>query len=277
MYERAPSDATATSSREAAHVDMRSSVAVVARAGASARAGRTRASREERRASSTRRARATRVSASPELESRDLAPWTSPGYRGAVVSALDENAQTACVLAVWSAILLGTYGCCEVLGPATRAVAPTLAAWSATTWPAIGLTYIAAGVAHFTVHDGFVSMMPHKGAWGFWNLPGSASFHVNWTGVAEILGGFGLICGSLPFGLTPDFCESWLTPASAAGLFLLTVVVTPANTYMWTHNSPGPLPPNADESAQILPWQGHLARAGLQIFLLTLLHGLIVR
>ena len=256
---------------------MRPSVAVVARAAALARVARPRASRARRPASSTRRPRATRVSASPELEPRDVAPWTAPGYRGARVSALDERAQTACVLAVWAAILLGTYECCEVVGPATRALAPELAAWSARSWPLIGLTYIAAGAAHFAVHDGFTSMMPHKGAWGFWNLPGSASFHVNWTGVAEILGGFGVVLGSLPFGLTPDFCESWLTPASAAGLFLLTIVVTPANTYMWTHNSPGPLPPNADESMQVLPWQGHLARAALQVFLLTMLHGLIVR
>lgn len=55
------------------------------------------------------------------------------------------------------------------------------------------------------------------------------------AGVAEILGGLGLTLGALPFDAVP----SWLSPASALGLFLLTIVVTPANVYMYTHNAPG--------------------------------------
>jgi uncharacterized membrane protein len=46
--------------------------------------------------------------------------------------------------------------------------------------------------------------------------------------VAEILGGLGLCLGALPF----DFVPSWLSPASALGLFCLTIAVTPANIYM---------------------------------------------
>jgi uncharacterized membrane protein len=222
--------------------------------------------------------RATAGSDGVEDDNNDdnATPWVQPGYLGAVVSGLDESAQTAVVLGVWAGILLATYECCTVVGPALESLSPGLMAWSKTTWPVIGVTYVAAGVAHFTVHDGFVSMMPHQGAWGFWRLPGSPSFHVNWTGVAEIAGGLGLVLGSLPFGLTPDSL-AWLSPASAAALFLLTVVVTPANTYMFTHNSPGPLPPNADESMRTIPTLGHLARGGLQVFLLSLLHGVAVR
>ena len=61
----------------------------------------------------------------------------------------------------------------------------------------------------------------------------------------------------------------WLAPTSAYGLFLLTLAVTPANTYMFTHNAPGPLPEDADESMQVLPWYGHCARGALQVFLLA--------
>lgn len=200
-------------------------------------------------------------------------PWAQPGYRGAVVSAMDERLQAAVVGAAWLAVCAATYECVTVVGPAFEHAAPSLMAWSKSTWPIIGVTYVAAGIAHFTVHDGFVAMMPHDGAWGIWRLPGSKSFHVNWTGVAEILGGVGLMLGSLPFDLTPEFLQP-LTPVSAACLAGLSMAVYPANLYMWTHNSPGPLPPNADESMLTLPWQGHLARAGLQVFLMSILVGL---
>ena len=206
----------------------------------------------------------------------DESPWVEPGYRGAVVSAMDEGVQGAVVGAIFVALLAGTHEACATLGPALESLSPSLMAWSKSTWPIIGITYVAAGVAHFTFHDGFVSMMPHRGAWGFWNLPGSASFHVNWTGVAEILGGAVLLLGSLPFGLTPNGFER-LTPVSAACLFALTLAVTPANAYMFTHNAPGPLPPDADESALTIPPAGHFARFLLQVFLLSLLHGCIDR
>lgn len=67
-----------------------------------------------------------------------------------------------------------------------------------------------------------------QGAWGFWYLPGDPSFHVNWTGVAEIAGGAGCVLGALNLSFVPD----WVLPASAFGLFLLTVVV----------RAPGPQP-----------------------------------
>ena len=38
---------------------------------------------------------------------------------------------------------------------------------------------------------------------------------------------------------------------------------------MFTHNAPGPLPEDADESMQVLPWYGHCARGALQVFLLA--------
>lgn len=97
---------------------------------------------------------------------------------------------------------------------------------------------------------------------------GSAKFHVEWTGVAEILGGLGLCLGALPFSAIP----SWLSPASALGLFLLTAVVTPSNIYMYTHNAPGPVPESVAPGA--LPWQGHLTRGLMQVLLLSTLWGI---
>lgn len=190
------------------------------------------------------------------------------------MSTLDPPTQALVVLSVWSGIAIGTFECVTVVGPALERASPALMAWSRSTWPIIGATYVAAGWAHFAFREGFESMMPHLGCWGFWNVPGSKKFHVEWTGVAEITGGFGLMLGSLPFGATPPALASWLTPTCAACLFALTCVVTPANTYMFTHNAPGPLPPDAPDSQRTLPWTAHLARAGLQVFLLSILHGL---
>ena len=55
----------------------------------------------------------------------------------------------------------------------------------------LGLTFLTAGRSHFTVPDAFRAIYPPIGTWGFWFLPGSSSFHVAWTGVAELAGGGG--------------------------------------------------------------------------------------
>lgn len=86
-------------------------------------------------------------------------------------------------------------------------------------------------------------------------------------GVAEVLGGLGMMLGALPFSFIPQ----WLSPASALGLFFLTVAVTPANIYMYTHNAPGPVP---ESVAPVLPPQGHAARGVMQMVLLGLLWGI---
>jgi uncharacterized membrane protein len=130
----------------------------------------------------------------------------------------------------------------------------------------------------------FVTCLPHvmkgtllfcsvQGAWGFWYLPGTPSFHVYWTGVAEVLGGVGITLGAAQLPFLPD----WLLPASAFGLFLLTAVVTPANMYMWTHNSPGPTPEETlEKTGGVLPVQFHLGRALMQVVLLSTFLGLAV-
>lgn len=143
------------------------------------------------------------------------------------------------------------------------------------TWPLVGGLYLAAGLAHFSSQEGFVAIYPPPGTWGFWYLPGSAEFHVAWTGIAEIAGGAGLLLGGAldatdnaqnlprPFGLE-------LTTAAALGLFALTVAVTPANIYMFTHGATmSGIGPPGD-----LPISFHAIRGAAQIVLLSLLWGI---
>jgi uncharacterized membrane protein len=107
---------------------------------------------------------------------------------------------------------------------------------------------------------------PPQGAWGLWYLPGSDRFHVNWTGVAEVAGGVGLLASSVP---PVADALPWLRPASALGLFALTAIVTPANVFMLTHNAPGPGPPGS-----VIPLQGHAVRLTLQALVLTTFWGM---
>ena len=184
----------------------------------------------------------------------------------ATVQQLPEPQQAAVVAAVFAALGSLTFLSCSVLAPALEAALPDFMAFSRSTWPLLGTTFVAAGYAHFALHDAFVTMMPRPGAWGFWNLPGSPSFHVNWTGVAELAGGAGVLLGAVP--QIAD-AAPWLGPAAAAGLFALSVAVYPANVYMYTHNAPGPGPAGVP-----IPPAGHAARFLLQVFLLSTLWGL---
>lgn len=141
------------------------------------------------------------------------------------------------------------------------------------TWPLLGAVYVAAGIAHFTVKEEFINIFPSPGSWGFWKLPGSAKFHVEWTGVAEILGGLGLCIGGAYDAFAPVYteCPNLLTAAgigsdSAAGLFLLTLAVTPANIFMWTHGAKLP------REGPDVPVSFHYVRAGMQVLLLSLLY-----
>lgn len=194
-------------------------------------------------------------------------PWSAPGYRNAVVSAMPQPAQAASVLAVWGGLAAVTTFACGAVGPFLANHFPEYMAWSRGLWPVLGVTYIAAGAAHFGLPKGFEDMFPHNGAWGFWYLPGGANFHVKWTGVAELVGGIGM-ASALVTGDTP------VSSASALGLFVLTAAVTPANTYMWSHNAPGPLPENPDEAMLSLQKEAHLARAALQVLLLSVTWGM---
>ena len=101
-----------------------------------------------------------------------------------------------------------------------------------------------------------------KGTWGgLWQLPGSAKFHVYWTGVAEMLGGLGLVAGK--FTDNPA-----LFSCSAFCLLVLSFAVYPANFYMYTHGAQLPKGVEMDVSA-------HGGRFVAQIVLCGVLAGLI--
>jgi uncharacterized membrane protein len=111
-----------------------------------------------------------------------------------------------------------------------------------------------------------------QGAWGFWNLPGKPAFHIRWTGIAKIVGGCGVFFGHL--GPTSWMLPHWLEPISALGLLALTIAVTPANLYMWTHNA-SPLDRSLEGTPDPpLPQWAHALRGALQIVLLATWLGL---
>mmetsp|Transcript_20660 Transcript_20660/g.51311 ORF Transcript_20660/g.51311 Transcript_20660/m.51311 type:complete len:278 (-) Transcript_20660:169-1002(-) len=139
------------------------------------------------------------------------------------------------------------------------------------TWPlALGAVFSLAGVTHFTLSEEYENIVPTKGSWGVWNIPGSKKFHVAWTGVAELAGGLGLLGG----GLSSIFGDSTLAPLTSAGLesdaaaalFVLTLAVTPANIFMYTHGAK--LPMDSDP----LPLNFHAIRWVMQVVLLGFLY-----
>ena len=96
---------------------------------------------------------------------------------------------------------------------------------------------------------------------------------MQWTGIAEFLGGLGLLIGGAYDFWMPVWgeCPNVLTSAgigsdAAAGLLILTAVVTPANVFMYTHGAK--LPIDGPE----VPVVGHLIRGIMQVVLFGLLY-----
>lgn len=107
----------------------------------------------------------------------------------------------------------------------------------------MGLFYLLGGIGHFAAADSFQDIYPPMGTWGFWYLPGSAAFHVAWTGVVELVCGAGLIFSGIRDAIGSEDVEeeniliNFIKPICASILFVLTILVTPANIYMFTHGA----------------------------------------
>ena len=229
-----------------------------------------RAAQQPLHAARTRRTRVARRSAVAAASKSEQTQTYSAGKVSVTmplgaVQQMPEVQQALIVAGVFAALGVSHALSCAYLAPALERLAPDLFAWSRSTWPVLASTFVAAGVAHFTLHDEFCTMMPVKGAWGVWHLPGTPSFHVNWTGAAEMLGGAAVLLGTY----TPlREVLPTLAPTAALGLYALTWAVTPANVYMATHNAPGPGP-----AGTVIPPAGHAVRFLLQVFLLSTLWG----
>ena len=135
----------------------------------------------------------------------------------------------------------------------------------------MGLVYLLGGIGHFAAADSFQDIYPKFGSWGIWYLPGSAAFHVAWTGVVELLCGAGLVFSGIRDAIDSEEGEeennvllNFVKPSCAAILFILTLLVTPANIYMFTHGAVmGDMAP-LDNSF-------HVTRFAVQVAFLTLL------
>ncbi len=186
------------------------------------------------------------------------------------INTKDDLTQAFAVKAIFLSLGAGTYLFSQGLhGLSTFGTEnfPSQYEFFRSTWPlTFGAIYSLAGITHFTLSEEYENIVPTKGAWGVWNIPGSRKFHVAWTGVAELAGGLGLLAGgfSTIFGSSPlaPLTSAGLESDSAAALFLLTLAVTPANIFMYTHGAK--LPMDSDP----LPLQFHAIRWAMQVVLL---------
>lgn len=126
----------------------------------------------------------------------------------------------------------------------------------------MGPIFILAGVSHFFVED-YMNIYPPKGTWGgLWQLPGSAKFHVYWTGVAEAGGGLGLL-------LSKSYLHNDTLFSTFAALLLgLSIAVYPSNFYMFTHGAQLPKGIEMDNNS-------HAGRFVAQLILCGVLAGMI--
>jgi uncharacterized membrane protein len=215
---------------------------------------------------------ATRISSEGNKKTLSTPPAIVPRPDPSVLlSAQEDSMQRVGFVSIVATILAGTVIGINIM-TAIEYVLPDgwYAAWRDWTWSLpLGIIYTAAGVSHFALKDAFVSIVPPKGTWGgLWQVPSPgaealgltyAEYHNAWVGICEIGGGVLLITSQLHLTQIPVQYPALL-------LFLLTIVVTPANIYMYTHDAI-----MEGKDVPLIPYpDGHYIRGFMQCFLLTL-------
>jgi uncharacterized membrane protein len=188
-----------------------------------------------------------------------------------LLSAQDDSTQRVGFATIVATISAGTVIGVNVMTAIENALPDGwFAAWRDWTWSVpMGVIFTAAGVSHFALKDAFISIVPPKGTWGgLWQVPSPgaeilgltyAEYHNAWVGICEIGGGLLLISSQLHLINIPVQYPAFL-------LFLLTVAVTPANIYMYTHDAV-----MKGENVPLIPYpDGHYIRGMLQCLLLTI-------
>ena len=179
---------------------------------------------------------APQIQTAPHIQTRvsTLTAFSPSGIDG-----LPLAEQSATVLGIMAALGVGAVGTTatfEAVGEALPDGAGTNVVKASSVL--LGAAFIAAGAAHFALPEAYEGIVPPPGTWGLWAVPGSASFHVQWTGVCEALGGLGVLLGALGDAFNDPFSGGRalaLRQISAGALFFLMVAVFPANIYQYTH------------------------------------------
>ena len=200
------------------------------------------------------------------LAPRQLAP--------SAIDGLPLAAQQAAFAFYFAGLGTGSAALFKAYDSLDAALGPSWQRFWRTVHPLLGGLFLAAGSGHFTNAAAFQSIYPPQGTWGMWALPGSAEFHVAWTGVAEVLGGAGFLVGGLGSSGAPDALKPGLVrlaSTSALALAALTLAVTPANIFMWTHGAMMVDPANADAAGSTLPVSFHYVRFFVQVAVLSIL------
>mmetsp|Transcript_34624 Transcript_34624/g.81632 ORF Transcript_34624/g.81632 Transcript_34624/m.81632 type:complete len:296 (+) Transcript_34624:125-1012(+) len=190
------------------------------------------------------------------------------------VNTKDNLTQALTVKAIFLSLGLGTFLFTTGLGQFAVYLDETFPSqyeFFRNTWPiSFGLIFSLAGITHFTLKEEYKNIVPTNGSWGVWYIPGSKAFHVAWTGVAELAGGFGLLtAGISSFAGNSNLTaltSAGLESDSAAALFLLVLAVTPANIFMFTHGAKLPM------ASEPIPLSFHAVRWVMQVVLLGFLY-----
>ena len=185
-----------------------------------------------------------------------------------LISAKSDDDQKLWVAGIGSGIVIGTAILVSLLSVVENALPE---GWFATlgnlnTVP-LGLIFAAIGAAHFAKKEVFLGIVPPVGTWGgLWQVPSPgadklglsyAEYHIYWSGAAEL--GGGLLLAASGLGLLPMAVQRF----DAFLMLLLTLVVTPANVYMATHDA-------QMEGAPPMKYpDSHLVRGALQMVLLA--------